>query len=207
MSTTRPKDRRKTHALVLVLSLVVSSCSPAPSSGDGAPGAGEDPPTAGTDGQAMVDHLLDQLTTARGKIEGLAEAMPESAYAWRPADGVRSVGEVFQHVAADNYLLPAILGVEAPASSGITTDYATVQAYEARSATKAEILAELRASFDHLETGIAATRSDLDRTATAFGTEFTAGGLWTMAITHLHEHLGQGIAYARSNGVVPPWSR
>ncbi len=24
---------------------------------------------------------------------------------------------------------------------------------------------------------------------------------------HAHEHLGQAIAYARSNGVVPPWSQ
>jgi len=159
------------------------------------------------DAQVMVDHLLTQARTAREKLEALAEAIPEESYGWRPGEGVRSVGEVFIHVAADNYLLPAILGVEAPAETGITMDYATVQAYEAQILSKTEIVANLRASFDHLEAAVASTRTDLDRTATAFGTEFTAAGLWTMAVTHLHEHLGQGIAYARSNGVVPPWSR
>jgi len=35
----------------------------------------------------------------------------------------------------------------------------------------------------------------------------TRRAMWIGATTHLHEHLGQLIAYARSNGVVPPWSR
>ncbi|MEQ9569183.1 MAG: DinB family protein [Longimicrobiales bacterium] len=206
MSATRSTLGLASGVSTLVLALAATACAPSGSEGgDGGAVATTAADDAGA--QAMVDHLLVQLATARSKIEGLADAMPESTYDWRPGEGVRSVGEVFQHVAADNYLLPAILGVEAPDATGITTDYATVQAYEARSATRDEIMAELRASFDHLEAGIEATRGDLDRTATAFGTEFTAGGLWTMAITHLHEHLGQGIAYARGNGVVPPWSR
>jgi uncharacterized damage-inducible protein DinB len=167
----------------------------------------QDASMASADAQTMVDNLLVQASTVRSKLEGLAEAMPEETYDWRPGDGVRSVGEVFVHVAADNYLLPAILGVEAPPETGITTEYATVQAYEAQTLSKAEIVANLTASFDHLEAAVARTRGDLDQTATAFGTEFTAGGLWTMAVTHLHEHLGQSIAYARSNEVVPPWSR
>ena len=37
--------------------------------------------------------------------------------------------------------------------------------------------------------------------------ETTVGDVWIRAVVHLHEHLGQGIAYARSNEVVPPWSR
>jgi uncharacterized damage-inducible protein DinB len=165
------------------------------------------PEAAAPDAQVMMDHLLTQAATARDKLEGLADAMPEESYDWRPGEGVRSVGEVFIHVAADNYLLPAILGVPAPEATGITTEYATVQAYEGQDLSKAEIVANLSASFDHLEAAIAQTRGDLDMTATAFGREFTGGGLWTMAITHLHEHLGQSIAYARGNGVVPPWSR
>ncbi|HSM04918.1 MAG TPA: DinB family protein [Longimicrobiales bacterium] len=163
---------------------------------------------SGTDAQAMVDNLLTQESTVRDKLMGLAEAIPEEDYDWRPMEGVRSVGEVFQHVAADNYLLPAIAGVAAPEATGIVAaDYATVQAYETRTLSKAEIVEQLAASFDHLESAVASTRGDLDAVYQAFGTDFTGGGLWTMAITHLHEHLGQAIAYARSNEVVPPWSR
>ena len=201
-------SRHRIVSLPLLLLLpVVAACGAGADASGSAEAAAQDASMASADAQAMVDNLLVQASTVRSKLEGLAEAMPEETYDWRPGDGVRSVGEVFIHVAADNYLLPAILGVEAPAETGITTEYATVQAYEAQTLTKAEIVANLTASFDHLEAAVAQTRGDLDRTATAFGTEFTAGGLWTMAVTHLHEHLGQSIAYARSNGVVPPWSR
>jgi uncharacterized damage-inducible protein DinB len=173
-----------------------------------APSEGEAARDAGTDAQTMVDHLLTQTDQVRDKLVGLAEAIPEEDYDWRPMEGVRSVAEVFQHVAADNYLLPAIAGIPAPESTGIVPeDYATVQAYEGREATKAEILAELQASFDHLAAAAAQSRGDLDASYQAFGSDFTGGSLWTMTVTHLHEHLGQAIAYARSNEVVPPWSQ
>jgi uncharacterized damage-inducible protein DinB len=203
-------SRHRIVALPLLLLVPVAAACGSDASVEAAgsaEAAAQETSMAAADAQAMVDNLLVQASTARSKLEGLAEAMPEESYDWRPGDGVRSVGEVFIHVAADNYLLPAILGVEAPDETGITTEYATVQAYEAQTLTKAEIVANLTASFDHLEAAVAQTRGDLDQTATAFGTDFTAGGLWTMAVTHLHEHLGQSIAYARSNGVVPPWSR
>jgi uncharacterized damage-inducible protein DinB len=188
-------------AVAGVLAIAATGCG-APAD---APGETQ---ASGTDAQAMVDNLLTQEATVRDKLVALAEAIPEEDYGWRPMEGVRSVGEVFQHVAADNYLLPAIAGVAAPESTGIVAeDYATVQAYETRSASKAEIVAQMAASFDHLESAVASSRGDLDAEYEAFGGEFTGGGLWTMAITHLHEHLGQAIAYARSNEVVPPWSR
>ena len=161
-----------------------------------------------TDGQVMLDHLSEQMGTAREKIVGLAEAIPEENYGWRPMEGVRSVSEVFIHVAADNYLLPGIAGYAAPEATGIVVeDYNTVLAFEGQTMTKAEVVAALNVSFDHLEAGAAATRGDLDATFNAFNQEFTAGGLWTMTVTHLHEDLGQAIAYARANEVVPPWSQ
>ena len=79
--------------------------------------------------------LLADVTDVETKIVGLAKAMPEASYAWRPMPGVRSVGEAFTHVAADNYFMPAALGVAAPAATGISgTDYKTVEAYEGRRA-------------------------------------------------------------------------
>jgi hypothetical protein len=44
-------------------------------------------------------------------------------------------------------------------------------------------------------------------TIEAFGRKMTARSLWITTATHLHEHLGQLIAYARSNNVTPPWSK
>jgi hypothetical protein len=122
---------------------------------------------------------------------------------------VRSVGEVFQHVAADNYLLPAFAGAAPPAATGIKSDaYATVQAYETRSVDRATAIADLQQSFAHLKAAMSASasRSSSD-TVSLFGQQRTLQQLWVLTATHLHEHLGQAIAYARSNNVVPPWSR
>ena len=154
----------------------------------------------------MLDELLTQSGVAKDKILGLANAMPEEAYEWAPMDGVRSAAEVFIHIAADNYFIPVIMGVEAPAETGITMDYSTVQAYEAQELSKAEILEILEASFVHLEEAAAATRSDLSVELSFGSNTFTMSSLWTQAITHLHEHLGQSVAYARANEIVPPWS-
>jgi uncharacterized damage-inducible protein DinB len=157
----------------------------------------------------LVTDLLRDVTQVQAKLVGLAEAMPESSYGWRPAEGVRSVGEVFKHVASDNYLIGGIPGSAPPASTGIDPkDYRTALAYEARAMSKAEAVAELKASFAFLNEAIRPTTADdLRRTLQVFGSEMTRQQLWIMAVTHLHEHLGQAIAYARSNGVVPPWSR
>jgi uncharacterized damage-inducible protein DinB len=158
---------------------------------------------------AIVADLLRDVQQVEEKLVGLARAVPNERYAWRPAEGVRSVGEVFQHVAADNYLLPGFLGTAPPAATGIKADdYGTVQAYERRSIPRDTAIADLQRSFAHLRAALGATTATrLGETATFFGQQMTVQQVWVLAVTHLHEHLGQTIAYARANGVVPPWSR
>lgn len=157
----------------------------------------------------LMADLLDDVAQVEQKLVALARAMPDAAYGARPAQGVRSVGEVFQHVAADNYLLPIFAGTAAPGATGIVgDDYATVRAYETRAADRATIIADLERSFVHLRTAmVATTTAQLADSVTLFGRRITAQRLWILTTTHLHEHLGQSIAYARANGVVPPWSR
>jgi uncharacterized damage-inducible protein DinB len=112
-------------------------------------------------------------------------------------------------VAADNYLMPGGVGVQPPATTGIkVADYKTVQAYESRKASREEIIADLEMSFAHLRKALEGTTSArMGETVTFFGQQMTVQKLWVLTVTHLHEHLGQGIAYARSTGVTPPWSR
>jgi uncharacterized damage-inducible protein DinB len=157
---------------------------------------------------SVVADLLADVEQARGKLLQLAEAIPEGAWSWRPGEGVRSVGEVFLHVTADNYLLPAALGTPAPESTGIDgEDYSTVQAFEGRSLGKAETIAEMQASFDHLVAAMGGTdEAGLAASVQIFGMDFTGQSFLVLTTTHLHEHLGQMIAYARMNDVVPPWS-
>ena len=153
--------------------------------------------------------LVKSVTEAEQKFVGLAEAFSVAQYDWRPGEGVRSVREVLLHVAADNYFLPAALGIEAPAATKITaTEFAAVQAFEKQNLDRGATVAELRASFEHLREGLESISDDrMNENIKFFGQDFTVRGLLLAATTHLHEHLGQSIAYARMNGVKPPWSR
>ena len=157
----------------------------------------------------LMGDLLADVTDVEGKIVGLAKAMPEASYAWRPMPGVRSAGEAFTHVAADNYFMPIALGAAAPAGTGISgTDYKTVEAYEKRVRSRAEIISELEKSFAFLKQSMSdTTDAKLESSMKMFGRESAVRTTWVGTATHLHEHLGQLIAYARSNKVVPPWSK
>lgn len=121
---------------------------------------------------------------------------------------MRSIGEVLQHIAADNYILPVYMGTPAPAATGITADYGTAVAYETRRGlTKAQIVADLEASFAHLHRAINTnTDANITQNIGWFGNQASRLQAMTGTVGHLHEHLGQLIAYARSNGVKPPWS-
>lgn len=158
---------------------------------------------------AVFAEIEGDLVTVEEKLVGLAEAMGEEAYQWRPMEGVRSAAEMFMHVTADNYLFPAFGGAPLPEHTGMTaTEYETVLAFERSITDRQAIIDEMKASFAHLREALAAVDP-----ATAgdevefFGRSSTVLGLWFLAAVHLHEHLGNGITYARANEVVPPWSR
>lgn len=155
----------------------------------------------------VMGELQNDLDEVEKKVLSLARAIPESAYGWRPADGVRSTGEVFQHIAADNYYLPVLTGTPAPAETGITKDYKTVQAFERKPVSRDAVIAEVEKSFAFLRKAMSATGGKPDAPIDMFGRKTTTRGLWITTVTHLHEHLGQLIVYARSNKVVPPWSK
>lgn len=157
---------------------------------------------------SLVADLLTDIAQVEEKLTSLGRAIPADRWGWRPGDGVRSVGEVYLHVAADNYLLPIGLGTPAPAATGIQGgDYSTVQAYEGRGLAKDAALAEMARSFAHLRAAVQGVApGTMAESVSMFGMSFTRQSFLILTTTHLHEHLGQLIAYARSIGVAPPWS-
>ena len=157
---------------------------------------------------SVTADLLADIGQVEKKMMALARAIPDDKAGWRPAPGTRSVSEVLMHVASDNYLIPAALGFPADASTGIKgEDYKTALAFEKRTVTRAQAIAELEKSFTFLRKSLRETPdARLGAPVTMFGQPFTMQQGWIMATTHLHEHLGQLIAYARSNGIAPPWS-
>ncbi len=198
----RPRCRARLEPTVSAVTLCCSLVLVAPSK---ASGQSEIPALPGV-GDAMLAYLERTVGIAQEKFLELGAAFPENLYDWRPMPGVRSVGDVLIHVAADNWYGPALMAVEAPASTGVTNEGSSVRAYQERDLTKAEILEEVRLSFLHLREA-ARTTSDRLETRTQLGSNtITYGDLWIRLVTHMHEHLGQLIAYARSNEVVPPWS-
>ena len=58
--------------------------------------------------------FLKQLAEVEQKVVDLAGAMPAEKYSWRPMEGVRTVSEVYMHIAGSNYLLPSFAGIKQP---------------------------------------------------------------------------------------------
>jgi hypothetical protein len=139
--------------------------------------------------------LASDAGTLSDKFTGLAKVMA-GKYDWRPGQGVRSVSDVFSLIIMENKMLAAVLtGSAPPARPTPITDPAQMQ--EA-----------LGSSYAALKTAIAGlSDSDLGTTIKIFGMDSTKQGAAMMLLSDQHEHLGQSIAYARSNGVVPPWSK
>ncbi|MGQ0646559.1 MAG: DinB family protein [Gemmatimonadaceae bacterium] len=166
-------------------------------------------PAAAQKTGSVVADLVKDVSEVEEKLVGLAKAIPADKYGWRPGQGVRSIGEVVMHVASDNWFIPGATGTAIPAATGIKPDdYKTVVAYEGRSVTPDAAVQELQSSFAYLKKAMRDTpEASMSVTKKVFGQDFTMQQVWIMATTHLHEHLGQLIAYARSNGVVPPWSK
>jgi len=152
---------------------------------------------------------MNDLDTLHSKFTALANAIPAEKYSWRPAPGVRSIGEAFMHVSSEFYVwAPISFGAKAsPVISG--TSDAVMKQYEAKS-TKADVLKALKEGFAYTRSSI----DGLDPSALV-GTRKLYDGQLTGTIIEasygmagdLHEHLGQLIAYARMNGITPPWSK
>ena len=134
------------------------------------------------------------------QLVALAEAIPAEKFAWRPAPGVRSTSEVIMHAAMANFYLLSITGPKMPPDL-------TSQDLEKTVTAKADVIAWLKRSLDAVKTAHAGLKpGDLQRKVKVNGRDATVDGMYLRIIVHANEHMGQLIAYARMNGIVPPWS-
>ena len=151
---------------------------------------------------AVKAAFLADIEVMREKFLGLAEAFPQDAYTWRPMEGVRSVSEVLMLIASEGYgFAPTALGGSAAMSREESQGLADIT-------DKALVI-------DHLNEGFAHARAEIEAVDPAtlvsaralFGRERSTPELALFVAGDMHEHLGQLIAYARTNQIVPPWSR
>ena len=158
--------------------------------------AGQEP------GRGFKASFDSEWDSAVRRFVAIAEAIPKETYGWRPAEGVRSVSEAVMHIAHGNFLFAEALG--RPRPEDLPQNLETITDRE-------RVLVVLRRSVEHLEASMgSAFTGDLD---SALPTEpglpdfGTPRNVLMRALAHANEHGGQLVAYARTNGVVPPWSR
>ena len=133
-------------------------------------------------------------------LVSLAEAVPADKYGWRPQPGVRSVSEVIMHIAQSNYYLLSVTGPKMPPELAGND-------VEKKIVSKPEVVAYLRRSLEAVKTARSQLKpADLQHKVKIYDKTVTVDDMYLRIICHDNEHMGQLIAYARTNGIVPPWS-
>lgn len=156
--------------------------------------AAQDAPATGYLGSFARDY-----EGATKKLVDLAEATPADKFTWRPTPEVRSISEVYIHVANANFFLSRAVGATMP--EGVDREA------EKNVTEKSAVIDYLKKSIEHVQQAVAAQAgADLDREVDFFGRKRPARDVFFVIGGHAHEHLGQSIAYARMAGVTPPWS-
>jgi len=149
--------------------------------------------------------FIADMDTLHVKIVALAKAIPADKYSWRPGPGVRSISEVLMHVTGEWYFWgPNSMAGKPPADFG--DPKTKLPGLEKNTTSKDAVVAELEKSWSYC---VGQLRSANPATLTGkykpWGTTIDAAAFGMSG--DLHEHLGQLIAYARSVGVKPPWSK
>jgi uncharacterized damage-inducible protein DinB len=169
--------------LACALLLIVASAAPGLRAQAAAPGL-----------QGAFATDADKLS---GKFVGLASVMA-AKYDWKPGQGVRSAGDVFNLIVMENGMLTRLL-TGSPAPSGPRP---------APIADPAKLQDALKSSYADLQKAISGlSDSDLQAPIKMFGRDMSKQAAIMLLLGDQHEHLGQSIAYARMNGIAPPWSK
>jgi uncharacterized damage-inducible protein DinB len=158
------------------------------------------------DGKGFRADLTGQVEYAQKQILDLENAIPQGKMTWRPNKEVRSISEVYSHIAFANYLVLKLAGVTLPEGLTIGSPEDATK-WEKASTDKKVIREQLVKSFDFVKTSIGSmSDATLENMVDFFGQKMTVRSVLLGLLSHMHEHLGQSIAYARMEGVVPPWT-
>jgi uncharacterized damage-inducible protein DinB len=143
--------------------------------------------------------LLD-LERVQKKFTDLANAIPSDKFTWRPSADSRSFAEVFLHVAGERYAILKLMEAAVPAGFDAKT-------FEKSTTDKGRIVEELNTSWEFTKKTInGMSNGDFAKLLPKLGPQANAGDVVYILVADAHEHLGQSVAYARVNGIVPPWT-
>jgi uncharacterized damage-inducible protein DinB len=143
--------------------------------------------------------LLD-LEAVQKKFVDLADVLSADKFTWRPSPDSRSFAEVFLHVAGERYGILGLMGAAPPEGFDGKT-------FEKSTTDRVRIIAELNRSWEFAQKAInGMSNADFAKLLPKLGPQANAGDVVYILVADAHEHLGQVVAYARVNGVVPPWT-
>ena len=152
-------------------------------------------------GTAIRDEIMRHFEESMSKFIALASAMPADKYTWKPSEPAMPVGHVYAHVARYNFWY-LTNEMKLPAAAGIRLD--TIEAMR----NKEQLVALLRRSHEYVRSSIRAMPPGaLDAPGSIYGRPAPQWAVLVQLVAHMNEHLGQSIAYARSNNITPPWSQ
>jgi hypothetical protein len=188
--------RHQTRVLICGLTMAAAVLNVRASAQGGAAAAAQPAMAPAT----LQTALANDAGTLSDKFVGLARVMA-GKYDWKPGQGVRSAGDVFNLIVMENKMLAGLLTGAAAPGGGMGGRGNQVT-------DPAEMQEQLRSSYAALKQALSGlSDADLKASVKMFGRETTKQGAALMLLMDQHEHLGQSIAYARSNSVVPPWSK
>jgi uncharacterized damage-inducible protein DinB len=178
--------------LLLVLLCVLAVSAPAAPADEP---ADHTAPSYDMKAQALLD-----LQRVQEKFIALANAVPADKLTWRPSPDSRSFAEVLLHVAGERYGILGMMGAEPPAGFDR-------KGFEKSTTDRARIVEELNKSWDFTQKTInAMTNAEFAKLLPKLGPQANAGDVVYILVADAHEHLGQSVAYARENGIAPPWT-
>ncbi len=181
--------------LLLLTAMSAGTIRVAAQNSDGGASADRTAPSYDMKGQSLAD-----LQAVQKKFVDLANALPADKLTWRPSQDSRSFAEVFLHVAGERYGILSLMGVEPPAGFDR-------KAFEKSTTDRAQIVEELNKSWAFAQKAInGMSNADFAKLLPKLGPQANAGDVVYILVADAHEHLGQSVAYARVNGIVPPWT-
>ncbi len=181
--------------LLLFVSVSVGAVGATAQNADAAASADHTAPSYDMKGQSLAD-----LQVVQKKFVDLANAIPADKFTWRPSADSRSFAEVFLHVAGERYGILGLMGATPPAGFDRKT-------FEKSTTDRARIVDELNKSWEFAQKTInSMSNAEFAKLLPKLGPQANAGDVVYILVADAHEHLGQLVAYARVNGIVPPWT-
>jgi hypothetical protein len=182
-------------AFLLVVAVSVGATGASAQSSDAAASADHTAPSYDMKGQSLAD-----LQVVQKKFVDLANAVPADKLTWRPSEDSRSFAEVFLHVAGERYGILGLMGTTPPAGFDRKT-------FEKSTTDRPRIVEELNKSWEFTQKAInGMSNADFAKLLPKLGPQANAGDVIYILVADAHEHLGQSVAYARENGIIPPWT-